>query len=109
PVAAGPRDARGERRTCGRARAPLSLRRPRTKRDRARARPRGRARPRARVDAGRRRARCPTHLHRDARPAASPRLPRAREAVLGALEVTAIRVGHLYPDYLNIYADRGNI
>ena len=21
----------------------------------------------------------------------------------------AIRVGHLYPDYLNIYADRGNI
>jgi CobQ-like glutamine amidotransferase family enzyme len=23
--------------------------------------------------------------------------------------VTAIRVGHLYPDYLNIYADRGNI
>jgi CobQ-like glutamine amidotransferase family enzyme len=23
--------------------------------------------------------------------------------------VTSIRVGHLYPDYLNIYADRGNI
>jgi CobQ-like glutamine amidotransferase family enzyme len=23
--------------------------------------------------------------------------------------VTAIRVGHLYPDYLNIYADRGNM
>jgi CobQ-like glutamine amidotransferase family enzyme len=23
--------------------------------------------------------------------------------------MTAIRVGHLYPDYLNIYADRGNI
>ena len=23
--------------------------------------------------------------------------------------MTRIRVGHLYPDYLNIYADRGNI
>ena len=23
--------------------------------------------------------------------------------------MTSIRVGHLYPDYLNIYADRGNI
>ena len=23
--------------------------------------------------------------------------------------MTAIRVGHLYPEYLNIYADRGNI
>ncbi len=32
---------------------------------------------------------------------------RAREAVLGAH--MRIRVGHLYPDYLNIYADRGNI
>ena len=29
------------------------------------------------------------------------------QAVLGAL--VRIRVGHLYPDYLNIYADRGNI
>ena len=29
------------------------------------------------------------------------------EAVLGAL--VKIRVGHLYPEYLNIYADRGNI
>jgi lipid II isoglutaminyl synthase (glutamine-hydrolysing) len=28
---------------------------------------------------------------------------------LGARGVTTIRVGHLYPDYLNIYADRGNI
>ena len=33
---------------------------------------------------------------------------RARAAVLGAGSVR-IRVGHLYPDYLNIYADRGNI
>ena len=32
----------------------------------------------------------------------------ARAAVLGARRVK-IRVGHLYPDYLNIYADRGNI
>jgi len=23
--------------------------------------------------------------------------------------MTTIRVGHLYPEYLNIYADRGNI
>ncbi len=30
------------------------------------------------------------------------------QAVLGAGRVK-IRVGHLYPDYLNIYADRGNI
>ena len=29
-------------------------------------------------------------------------------AVLGAGRMK-IRVGHLYPDYLNIYADRGNI
>ena len=31
----------------------------------------------------------------------------SRQAVLGAN--VKIRVGHLYPDYLNIYADRGNI
>src|SRR5207302_7920118 len=49
-----------------------------------------------------------------------PRLPRGagaardrgatrlRPAVLGARRMR-IRVGHLYPDYLNIYADRGNI
>src|SRR5262249_60779468 len=33
---------------------------------------------------------------------------RPREALLGACGMK-IRVGHLYPDYLNIYADRGNI
>ena len=32
----------------------------------------------------------------------------SRAAVLGGARVR-IRVGHLYPDYLNIYADRGNI
>src|SRR5262249_51779047 len=37
------------------------------------------------------------------------RRTRALEALLGALRMTTIRVGHLYPDYLNIYADRGNI
>src|SRR5206468_6777236 len=67
------------------------------------------ARPRARADSGRRRARRPPHLHRDARPAAASRISRAGKTVLGALDMTAIRVGHLYPDYLNIYADRGNI
>ena len=30
-------------------------------------------------------------------------------AVLGGATRVRIRVGHLYPDYLNIYADRGNI
>ena len=33
---------------------------------------------------------------------------RSRRELLGARGVK-IRVGHLYPDYLNIYADRGNI
>ena len=49
----------------------------------------------------------PPHLHGDARAAADRDRARPREAVLGAL--VRIRVGHLYPDYLNIYADRGNI
>ena len=35
---------------------------------------------------------------------------RPRAAVLGARrDLMIIRVAHLYPDYLNIYADRGNI
>jgi hypothetical protein len=37
------------------------------------------------------------------------RRPRSRQAVLGARRMSTIRVGHLCPDYLNIYADRGNI
>src|SRR5262249_42699087 len=104
-----PRDPRRRWRPSCRARPPLPLRGARPARHRARARPRKRARPRTRADARRRRARPPPHLHGDARPAASPRLPRTREAVLGALRMTAFRVGHLYPDYLNIYADRGTL
>ena len=48
------------------------------------------------------------HLHGDARAAEDRRLPRARAPVLGG-GVVRIAVAHLYPDYLNIYADRGNI
>jgi len=77
--------------------------------DRGRAEPRAGARPRARAHARRRRARRPPHLHRDARPAADRCRPRPHEALLGADGMTTIRIGHLYPDYLNIYADRGNI
>src|SRR4029077_15289700 len=97
------------RATARRARPPLPLRRPRRGRDRARAGPRGRARPWARADAARRRARPPPYLHGHARPATAARRARPHPSVLGALGMTAIRVGHLYPDYLNIYADRGNI
>src|SRR5207249_1029965 len=71
--------------------------------------PRARRRPRSRADAARRRARRPADVHGDARVATRRRGPRAREAVLGARRMSSIRVGHLYPDYLNIYADRGNI
>ncbi len=39
---------------------------------------------------------------------ADRRLPRPRPPVLGG-GVVRIAVAHLYPDYLNIYADRGNI
>ena len=93
----------------GRARAPLQVRRRSTSARSRSSRARAGARPRPRADAGRRRARRPPHLHRDARPAAHRRRARPRAAVLGACGVTTIRVGHLYPDYLNIYADRGNI
>ena len=50
----------------------------------------------------------PADVHRDARAAQDHRRARPRSAVLGARRVK-IRVGHLYPDYLNIYADRGNM
>ena len=60
------------------------------------------------ADSGRRRARRPPDLHGDARAAADRRRARARAQLLGARRMR-IRVGHLYPDYLNIYADRGNI
>ena len=55
-----------------------------------------------------RRARRPPHLHGDARAAAHRRRARACPAVLGASRLKIV-VGHLYPEYLNIYADRGNI
>src|SRR5207247_8906664 len=67
------------------------------------------ARPRARADTGRRRARRAADVHRDARAAGHRCRARARAALLGAGPMSTIRVGHLYPDYLNIYADRGNI
>ena len=60
------------------------------------------------VAAGRGARRAPD-LHGDARAAADRRRARPRAALLGARSVTRIVVGHLYPDYLNIYADRGNI
>ena len=47
-------------------------------------------------------------VHRDARAARDRRRARPRAPVLGGGSVK-IRVAHLYPDYLNIYADRGNI
>src|SRR5262249_31354177 len=44
----------------------------------------------------------------DARPPGDPERTRRGPTVLGGGDVK-IRVGHLYPEYLNIYADRGNI
>src|SRR6185437_1171946 len=67
-----------------------------------------RARSRARADTRGRRADRPPDLHGDARAAPDRRRARVRASVLGARRVK-LRVGHLYPDYLNIYADRGNI
>ena len=55
-----------------------------------------------------RRARRPPHLHGDARAARAPHRARPRARVLGRAAMR-LRVGHLYPEYLNIYADRGNI
>ena len=69
---------------------------------------RGCARPRPGADRARRRARLPPYLHGDARPPARHRRPRLRAAVLGARGVRIV-IAHLYPDYLNIYADRGNL
>ena len=47
-------------------------------------------------------------LHGDARSARDRRRARPRARVLAGPGMK-IRVGHLYPEYLNIYADRGNI
>ncbi len=68
-----------------------------------------RTRPRTRAGRRRHRARRPTDLHGDAGPPRHPDRARARPRVLGAWTRMRIRVGHLYPEYLNIYADRGNI
>ena len=68
-----------------------------------------RARSRARAARAARGARPPPDVHGDARAAQDHRRRVGHvRAVLGARGVR-IRVGHLYPDYLNIYADRGNI
>src|SRR5205085_5883140 len=67
------------------------------------------ARPRPRAHGGRRPARRPPDLYRHARAAEDRGRPRLRAALLGGAGGMKIRVGHLYPDYLNIYADRGNI
>ena len=77
--------------------------------DRGRAGARSCARSRARADRGGRRARGPPHVHGHAGPAQDRLRARVRPSVLGACGVTALRVAHLYPEYLNIYADRGNI
>src|SRR6185295_18763342 len=69
---------------------------------------RGRARPRARPGRGRNGTRGPPHVHGDARAARDPDRPRCGATVLGG-KLVRIRLGHLYPDYLNIYADRGNL
>ena len=66
------------------------------------------ARPWTRADAARRRADGAPDVHGDARAAADRRRPADTSRTTGRHAVR-IRVGHLYPDYLNIYADRGNI
>src|SRR5204862_7523805 len=91
------------------ARRALRVRRPRPRAHRRRSRARARPRPRPRRDARRRRARAPPDLHGDARPATHHRATRLRRRLLGGRRRVKLTVGHLYPDYLNIYADRGNI
>src|SRR5262249_58038293 len=93
----------------GRARAPVQVRRARPVTDRGRALYRRRPGPRTCADARRGRARRAAHLHCDARAPGAGRRARPGQALLGARGMSVIRVGHLYPDYLNIYADRGNI
>src|SRR5262249_17252221 len=102
------RAADRDRRAGGRARPAVQVRGARRVGDRGRAIARGCPRPRARADAARRRAGGTADLHRDARAARARLAPRLRAAVLGAGSVKIV-VGHLFPDYLNIYADRANI
>src|SRR6185503_79293 len=107
-AARGSRAADRDRRAGGRAGAAVQVRGARRVGDRGRAVTRGGARPRARADGGRRRARGAPDVHRDARAPGDRLAARLRAAVLGAGRVKIV-VGHLFPDYLNIYADRGNI
>src|SRR5213078_2123014 len=105
-----PRAPRRDRRARGRARASLQVRRVARRLDRGDSVAGGRARSRARAHGCRRRARRVANLHGDA---GAPR-PRGtawlRPPVLGrGSGRVRIVVGHLFPDYLNIYADRGNI
>src|SRR5207249_11732164 len=102
------RPAGRHRRPRSRAGAAVQVRRDERRRNRGRPVARARARPRARIDAGQERADGPPHLYGDARAAEDRRGTRLRAALLGARRVKIV-VGHLYPDYLNIYADRGNI
>src|SRR5207247_8185477 len=62
----------------------------------------------ARADRAGGRARSPRHVHGHARAPQDRGCARVRAPLLGASGVKVL-VGHLYPDYLNIYADRGNI
>src|SRR5262249_20724133 len=101
--------ARGGDRRPGRgARASLQVRGRPVGADRRRRRSSRGARPRTGRLGPAARAGRAADLHGNARAAQADRRARARPAVLGACGVR-IRVGHLYPDYLNIYADRGNI
>ena len=84
---------------------------PQVRRRRSRPRPR-RAGPgggaRHGTDRGQRAGLRAHHLHGHARAARGAHPARGRAAVLGG-RVTDLRVCHLYPEHLNIYADRGNI
>src|SRR6185503_12896283 len=64
--------------------------------------------PRARAGSAWRRGHPAAHVHGDARAAEDCRRARLRPALLGSRRMKIV-IGHLYPDYLNIYADRGNI
>src|SRR5437762_2287933 len=103
-----PRAARRDGRPRRRARPTVQIWRSGRWRNRGRPVARSRTRSRLRAHAARRRARRPPHLHGDVGIAADRERPRLRPALLGASGVKIV-VGHLYPDYLNIYADRGNI
>src|SRR5262249_10914871 len=98
---------RRRRRPRRRARLAVRVRRLPRGQARCRARPHRGARPRAPAHGRRRAARGAAHLYGDAPAQGRHRRARPRPPLLGAL--MKLRVAHLYPEYLNIYADRGNI